>query len=164
MKHIFICQAIDVNNQNYRFWATEKPNFTIQAPLYPQRITVWAAMSRKHMIGPIFITETVNSDVYMDILQTSFFPALKQRRIMCKAWFQQDGATPHTANRVMQLLKENLGVRIISKGLWPPRSPDLSPCDFFLLGFLNPRSTKASRIPRRTKAGQIWTISIYEFI
>jgi len=26
--------------------------------------------------------------------------------------------------------------RIISKNLWPPRSPDLTPADFFLLGLL----------------------------
>jgi hypothetical protein len=128
-----------VNNQNYRFLATEKPDFSVQAPLYPQRITVWAAMSRKHLIGPIFITETVTADVYLDVLRTKFFPALLQRRMMTKTWFQQDGATPHTANRVMQKLKEKFGTKVISKGLWPPRSPDLSPCDFFLWGFLKDR-------------------------
>ena len=29
------------------------------------------------------------------------------------------------------------GDRVISKGLWPPRSPDLMPPDYFLWGYLN---------------------------
>jgi len=28
------------------------------------------------------------------------------------------------------------GDRVISKGLWPPRSPDLTPPDYFLWGYL----------------------------
>jgi len=29
--------------------------------------------------------------------------------------------------------------RVISKGLWPPRSPDLTPPDYFLWGYLKGR-------------------------
>jgi hypothetical protein len=36
----------------------------------------------------------------------------------------------------MQFLREFFGDRLISKGLWPPCSPDLSPADFFLSGYL----------------------------
>jgi hypothetical protein len=50
-------------------------------------------------------------------------------------WFQQDGATAHTANSIMQMLSEFFGGRI-SQNLWHPRSPDLSPLDFYLWGFL----------------------------
>jgi len=31
------------------------------------------------------------------------------------------------------------GDRVISKGLWPPRSPDLTPPDYFLWGYLKGR-------------------------
>jgi hypothetical protein len=51
-------------------------------------------------------------------------------------WFQQDGATCHTTHATMGMLEELFGPRIISKGLWPPRSPDLMPLDFYLWGFL----------------------------
>jgi hypothetical protein len=40
-------------------------------------------------------------------------------------WFQQDGATARTANSTMQMFSEFFGGRIISRILWPPRSPDL---------------------------------------
>jgi len=32
-----------------------------------------------------------------------------------------------------------IGDRVISKGLWPPRSPDLTPPDYFLWGYLKGR-------------------------
>jgi hypothetical protein len=50
-----------------------------------------------------------------------------------KAYFQQDGATAHTAHMSMAL-DDVFANRIISKTIWPPRSLDLSPPDFFLWG------------------------------
>ena len=41
---------------------------------------------------------------------------------------------PHTCGRSKHLLKEFFGHRIISKDVWLPRSPDLNPPDFYLLG------------------------------
>jgi hypothetical protein len=34
----------------------------------------------------------------------------------------------------MQALSDVFGDRIISSGIWPARSPDLNPCDFFFWG------------------------------
>jgi hypothetical protein len=47
-------------------------------------------------------------------------------------WFQQEGAKAHATNPTMQMLSEFFGGRVISRNLWPPRSPDLSPPDFCL--------------------------------
>ena len=48
----------------------------------------------------------------------------------------------------MAAVGEVFGDRVISRGLWPPRSPDLTPPDFYLWGKLkgsvyadNPRTT-----------------------
>ena len=51
-------------------------------------------------------------------------------------YFQQDGATCHTSNESMTEIESFFDDRIISKALWPPGSPDLSPPDFFLWGAL----------------------------
>jgi len=54
-------------------------------------------------------------------------------------WFQQDGATAHTAHRSLEILREMFPRRLISlRGDigWTARSPDLIPCDFFLWGYL----------------------------
>lgn len=56
-----------------------------------------------------------------------------------QTWFQQDGATCHTSNASMEVVREMFPGKVISKRgniEWPPRSPDLSPLDFFLWGFL----------------------------
>lgn len=36
----------------------------------------------------------------------------------------------------MEVLREFLDQRLISTNLWPPQSPDLTPCDFFLWGYI----------------------------
>jgi len=51
-------------------------------------------------------------------------------------YFQHDGATSHTSLASMAEIQSFFGDRVISKGLWPPRSPDLTPPDYFLWGYL----------------------------
>jgi hypothetical protein len=48
----------------------------------------------------------------------------------------QDGATAHTATYSIFVLNDVFENRLISRGLWPARSPDLKPCDFYLWGNL----------------------------
>ena len=55
--------------------------------------------------------------------------------------WQQDGATCHTAGLSMDLIKRHFEF-VISKRSpdaslqWPPCSPDLAPCDYFLWGHM----------------------------
>ncbi|GFY78708.1 putative DD41D transposase [Trichonephila inaurata madagascariensis] len=54
-------------------------------------------------------------------------------------WFQQDGATSHTAHVTIDLLKNKFDERVISRNGpvdWPSRSCDLTPLDFFLWGYV----------------------------
>ncbi|GFW41838.1 putative transposable element [Trichonephila clavipes] len=54
-------------------------------------------------------------------------------------WFQQDGATCHTARATIDFLKDTFGDRLISRFgpvNWPPRSCDLTPLDYFLWGYV----------------------------
>ncbi|GFW60884.1 putative LOC100569746 [Trichonephila clavipes] len=54
-------------------------------------------------------------------------------------WFQQDGATCHTARATIDLLKDTFGDRLISRFgpvNWPPRSCDLTPLDYFLWDYV----------------------------
>ena len=53
-----------------------------------------------------------------------------------KAYFQQDDATAHTAHMSMAVLDDVFVDKIISKTIWPPRSPYLSLPDFFLWGVM----------------------------
>ncbi|XP_055919445.1 uncharacterized protein LOC129951360 [Eupeodes corollae] len=54
-------------------------------------------------------------------------------------WFQQNGATEYTAKDAMNLLREALTQKLISRFgeiQWPPRSPDLTPLNCFVCGQL----------------------------
>ena len=51
-------------------------------------------------------------------------------------YFQQDGAPLHRAKEVQDWLKDKFGDRFLDASIWPPRSPDLNPCDFSLWGTL----------------------------
>jgi hypothetical protein len=135
-----------VNKQNFRFWGRENPHLLHEAPLHSERVTVWCAISSRCIIGPYFFQSeegnpvTVNGSRYRLMLETFFIPSLQQRRIhLRRTWFQQDGATCHTANDTLALLHKHFPGHVISKKgdvNWPPRSPDLSVPDFFLWGFL----------------------------
>ena len=50
----------------------------------------------------------------------------------------------------MTEIQSSFGDRVISKGLWPPRSPDLTPPDCFLWGYL--KATVYQNKPRTVDA------------
>jgi hypothetical protein len=62
-----------------------------------------------------------------------FISLLNEERF---CWLQHDSATTHTANSTTEMLKQFFDDRIISKNLWPLRSPDRTPPDYFLWGYL----------------------------
>jgi hypothetical protein len=98
----------------------------------------------------------VNSERYVNNILESFFQILTEEEKQ-HAHFQQDNATAHTSQHSMEALHEIFGERIISRGLWPPCSPDLSVCDFYLWRKLkqnvyrnNPRTLEALENEIRT--------------
>ncbi|GFV02477.1 putative DD41D transposase [Trichonephila clavipes] len=70
---------------------------------------------------------------------TNFFiPELNNHHVQ-ELWFQQDGATCHTARVTIDLLKDTFGDRLISRFgpvNWPSSSCDLTPLDYFLGGYV----------------------------
>lgn len=127
-----------VNKQNCRIWATENPHAIHQQPLYDKKTTVWCGFWAGGVIGPYFFDETVNGERYRQMLTDFLWPELT-RLALDNMWFQQDGATCHTARDTIELIQQKFGERVISAKAdvpWPSRSCDLTPLDFFLWGFL----------------------------
>ena len=122
-----------INSQNSHLWSSENPNSVHESPLHSEKVGVWVAISRQRIIGPIFFSETVTAERYCNQILFPFIGCLNEDEIS-RAYFQQDNATAHTANRSLALLEEVFAERIISKGVWPARSPDLTPPDFYLWG------------------------------
>lgn len=130
-----------INSQNFRTWSTENPHTFTETSLHPKKIGVWCAISRTKIIGPIFFENTINAERYADILYDYIALLPRDER---DAYFQQDGARAHTAGVTHSLLGPFFGKRLISLGsvsgiIWPPRSPDLTPPDFFLWSHLKNR-------------------------
>ncbi|GFW15726.1 transposase [Trichonephila clavipes] len=81
---------------------------------------------------------TVNGDRYRVVITNFFIPELNNHDVQ-ELWFQQDGATCHTARATIDLLKDTFGDRLISRFgpvNWPPRSCDLTPLDYFMWGYV----------------------------
>ncbi|GFW81037.1 uncharacterized protein TNCV_4804051 [Trichonephila clavipes] len=81
---------------------------------------------------------TVNGDQYRAMITNFFIPELNNHDVQ-ELWFQQDGATCHTARATIDLLKDTFGDRLISRFgpvNWPPRFCDLTPLDYFLWGYV----------------------------
>jgi hypothetical protein len=57
----------------------------------------------------------------------------------------------------MQMLSGFFGGRIISRNSWPPRSPDLSPLDFYLWGFWK-RTCKKQPAHKRRIETKYWAM------
>lgn len=129
-----------VNKQNCRIWGTENPHAIHEEPLHDQKVTVWAGVCAKTIIGPYFFKEgeTVDGKRYRWMLAHFVCPEMR-RKGLNDFWFQQDGAPCHTANDTLRYLQQKFPGRVVSKNGdidWPPRSPDLTPPDFFLWGYL----------------------------
>jgi hypothetical protein len=89
--------------------------------------------SRSKIIGSIFFEDTINAERYCELILCDFTCHFNEEHI-ARGSVQQYGATPHTTHVSMALLRGLFGERLISRGIWPPRSPDLSPPDFYMWG------------------------------
>ncbi|GBM51964.1 hypothetical protein AVEN_194259-1 [Araneus ventricosus] len=119
------------------------------SPLHSQKVTVWCGFTATFIVGPFFFEEigpsgpvtcTDNGTRYESLLCNQLIPELQQRGCVDSTIFMQDGAPPHIATPVKQLLNLHFGNdRIISRYFptaWQPRSPDLNPWDLCLWGYL----------------------------
>ena len=124
--------TVPVNIQNNRQWSRAPPYMDVEKPLQDQKILVWCAISANRVFGPYYFKNTVNQHNYLEMLQAFFWPKVLRTAEYKKYYFQQDGASAHTAKIVTTWLKDKFDKKFIEKKQWPPRSPDLNPCDFFL--------------------------------
>lgn len=148
----------NVNKQNCRYWAENNPQEVHQVAMHPAKVTVWCGFWAGGIIGPYFfenddgVSITVNGERYRSMITNFFWHEIDNMDVE-DMWFQQDGATSHTARATMDLLHERFGGMVISRGgdiNWPPRSCDLTPLDYFLWGFL--KSQVYANQPQNTDA------------
>ncbi|GFX59139.1 DUF4817 domain-containing protein [Trichonephila clavipes] len=127
------------NRHNLRFWDTENVHVTLEHQRDSPKGNVFCALSNSCVFSPFFFAEkSINGDIYRDMLSEWLLPQLEEA--VPDFILQQDGAPPHWNKNVREFLNERLAHRWIDRAgpqdmtclYWPPRSPGLTPCDFFL--------------------------------
>ncbi|GFV80444.1 DUF4817 domain-containing protein [Trichonephila clavipes] len=109
-----------VNKQNCRIWSEANPQVFVETPLHREKLTVWCALQAGGIIGTYFFKNdeghnvTVNGDRYRAMITNFFIPELNNHDVQ-ELWFQQDGATCHTARATIDLLKDTFGDHLISR-------------------------------------------------
>ena len=109
------------------------------------KCSVFCAISPERVYWPFFFNErTVTGIVYRDRLEQWLLPQLPENQNYV---FQQDGCSAHFHNEIRLYLNNMLPRRWLGRAseddkhllLWSPGSPDLTPCDFFLWGYIKDR-------------------------
>lgn len=137
------CFSLDgpINRHNCVTWAHDNPRRIQTHCLHSPKLCVWMGFTAQFKLQPYFFPATINQENYGQLLKDHVFPQLfNDDRTLT---FQHDGAPPHYALSVRQILAAKFDQNhVIGRGYgipWPPRSPDLSPVDFYLWGALKAR-------------------------
>lgn len=136
------------NRKNEHFWSRE--NVFIARPQNPQHrfsLNVWCGMIGSRIVGPFFYRGSLTGPRYvefMEIILQNFLDGLNllERQSI---YFQQDGAPAHNHHDVYELLNRRFRNNWIATNgpvQWPPRSPDITPLDFFLWGHVKDETYK----------------------
>lgn len=127
------------NHRNDHMWMAENPHAIRQSNFQHEfHINVWAGIIDNILIGPIVLPPRMNGARFLEFLTGEFFEVLENLPIAYRRGMilQLDGAPAHFARAVRAHLNDNFRQWIGRLGpiAWPPRSPDLTPLDYFLWG------------------------------
>ncbi|KAJ8914275.1 hypothetical protein NQ315_011009 [Exocentrus adspersus] len=114
------------NRQNTRYWSQEIQHL-IREGNFQQRFgfNVWLGIIGTRIICTIIFEGPLTGPRYLRFLQNEIEDILEE----------QDGAPPHNSRIVIDYLQQRFGQNVISTNgtvRWLPRSPDLTPLDFFV--------------------------------
>lgn len=130
------------NSRNSHMWTQDNPHGTFTRRYQTKfSVNVWVGILGNYLIGPYILPNRLNSPIYHAFLR-DILPELMEDiplEVRRNMWFQHDGAPPHFSNNVRDFLNDTYGRRWIGRGgpvNWPPRSPDLTPLDFFVWGHM----------------------------
>lgn len=144
------CLNGTVSTQNVREYAPmgQPPDFHYDISELRAKVTVWAAVCGNGVIlGPYFFDQNITGEVYLNMINEQIVPEMMEAFdfnifgdvLFEEQWWFQDGAGAHRRRDVMERLVQLFGNKVVALNRdveWPARSPDLTPCDFFLWGYI----------------------------
>lgn len=130
------------NIHNSHQWGNQNPYAKIERNHQVRfSLNVWAGIFGDAVIGPLMLPNRINANDFLLFLTTDLPELLEDVPLAARArmWLQCDGAPPHYGIQVRRWLDQQFPQRWIGRGgptAWPARSPDLTPLDFFLWGYI----------------------------
>lgn len=130
------------NFHNNHVWCDENPHEIVEDRFQHQfSLNVWLGIVGDCLIGPVFLPGRLTGEVYRNFLENTLPGFLEDVPLAIRdaMWYMHDGAPAHFSQVARDFLTQAYGNRWIGRGgphLWPARSPDLNPLDFFLWGHL----------------------------
>lgn len=131
---------VSFNRQNVRYWSTENPHaYDASVKQGAEKVMAWAGIVNGCVLPIVWFQRgiSVNSQNYLELLQNNMWPSVENNSDLENYFFQQDGATPHCAQKCLDFLLEKFPERVISRRTshpWPASSPDLNLLDFWFWG------------------------------
>lgn len=127
------------------------------------------------LIGPIELPYRLNAANYLNFLQNDLPELLDDVPVGTRLgmYFQHDGAPAHFGRAVRHWLDENYPARWIGRRgpiVWPPRSPDCNPLDYYFWGhmknivYATEVETRAELLERIHLAGNLLRQNEFEIL
>lgn len=128
-----------INRQNIHYWAQDNPH-VLRENNHQDRFSfnVFCLVMDNSVAYQVY-DESLNGARYLEILRvfvSDFLNTLPPGE-RANSWYQLDGAPAHSTLAVHQqltLMFEDRWIGPQGPWNWPPRSPDLTPLDFYLWG------------------------------
>jgi hypothetical protein len=132
-----------INNlRNVHTWSHSNPHATCVAHFQKGcSVNVWCGVLGNRLIGPFVFDNNLTGNTYEAFLRNELPVLLTDILLMVRSqmYFQNDGTPPHYTIRVREFLNEIFPNRWLGRGgpvARPPRSPDLTPLDYYLCGHM----------------------------
>lgn len=130
-----------LNSRNSHVWSEENPHVTRNTRSQRKfSLNVWCGLIGDKLIGPHFFEPRLTGEMYCNFLENELPDLLENEDVDQRGLiFQQDGEPLHFSLAVRNHLDTMYSDRWIGRGgphAWPPRSPDLTPLDYFLWGYM----------------------------
>jgi transposase len=115
---------VDLEDCKNRVWHPKGKRPMVQKSKFSKKIMLWGGISSRSRTPIIALTQTMNSDGYINMLQTEVVPWINEN-MQSGCVFQQDNATVHTSKKTQKFLEDS-NLQTLE---WPANSPDLSPIE-----------------------------------
>jgi hypothetical protein len=142
-----------INRRNLHHWATENPHLKRNVHFQNRFSFNVFCLLMNNRYSFIIYDYNLTGERYVEILRgvVSTFLENLPLNILRDSWYQMDGAPAHSTREVHRELTQIFEDRWIGCNgpcRWPPRSPDLTPLDFFLWGYIK---SEVYNTPVRTR-------------